>query len=175
MIASICSASTRSSGRWSLISAYVRKPRSLPSLIRFLRRVRRVSASSLGSSAGISHSSLRLLRPPRPPLPLDLTSATLASSRGLRLLAGLVSRLRRLRLGLRDDLAARARRKLRAQLFLCRLRLGCACLDLQALDGAGFFLCGTDFLDLRLRLALLDHQSPGNTALQQLVAKSLIL
>src|SRR4051812_41747607 len=80
MMASICSASTRSSGRWSLISEYVRKPRSLPSLIRFLRRVRRVSASSLGSSAGISQASLPPRRPPRPPLPFDLTSATFASS-----------------------------------------------------------------------------------------------
>src|SRR4051812_24964025 len=79
MMASICSASTRSSGRWSLISEYVRKPRSLPSLIRFLRRVRRVSASSLGSSAGISQASLPPRRPPRPPLPFDLTSATFAS------------------------------------------------------------------------------------------------
>src|SRR5258706_11093497 len=79
MIASICSASTRSSGRWSLISAYVRKPRSLPSLIRFLRRVRRVSASSLGSSGGISQASFLPLRPGRP-LPFALAAATFASS-----------------------------------------------------------------------------------------------
>src|SRR5678815_1945552 len=76
----ICSASTRSSGRWSLISEYVRKPRSLPSLIRFLRRVRRVSASSGVGAGPTTHSSLRLLRPPRTPLPLPLTSATFASS-----------------------------------------------------------------------------------------------
>src|SRR5689334_9069375 len=78
MIASICSASTRSSGRWSLISEYVRKPRSLPSLMRFLRRVRRVSASSFGSSGGMSQASFLPLRPGRP-LPLVLTAATLAS------------------------------------------------------------------------------------------------
>src|SRR3954468_15088194 len=96
MIASICSASTKSSGRWSLISEYVRKPRSLPSLIRFLRRVRRVSASSLGSSAGISQASFPPRRPPRPPLPLDLTSATLASrssSACLALLTGVFGAL----------------------------------------------------------------------------------
>src|SRR5258706_10166132 len=89
MIASICSASTRSSGRWSLISEYVRKPRSLPSLIRFFRRVRRVSASSLGSSGGISQASFLPLRPGRP-LTFDFAAATLASSSSSAALALLI-------------------------------------------------------------------------------------
>src|SRR5439155_13477479 len=72
------------------ISEYVRKPRSLPSLIRFLRRVRRVSASSFGVSAGSSHSSLRPRRPPRPPLPFALTSLTFASSSSSACLALLI-------------------------------------------------------------------------------------
>src|SRR5690349_15734330 len=56
MMFSICSASSMSSGRWSLISAYVRKPRSLPSTMRFLRRVRRASAS-LGRASSFSFST----------------------------------------------------------------------------------------------------------------------
>src|SRR6185437_3337051 len=60
MIASICSASTRSSGRWSLISEYVRKPRSLPSLMRFFSRLRRVSASSFGIAAATAALALDL-------------------------------------------------------------------------------------------------------------------
>ena len=46
MMPSICSASRTSSGRWSLISANVRKPRSLPSTIRLFRRRLRASTSA---------------------------------------------------------------------------------------------------------------------------------
>ena len=52
MMPSICSASSRSSGRWSLISAYVRKPRSLPSTISVFRRRLRASTSAGVSSRG---------------------------------------------------------------------------------------------------------------------------
>ncbi len=58
---SICSASSTSSGRWSLISAYVRKPRSLPSTIRVFRRRLRASTSAGVSSRGAISACLPFL------------------------------------------------------------------------------------------------------------------
>src|SRR3954469_15920038 len=138
MIASICSASTRSSGRWSLISEYVRKPRSLPSLIRFLRRVRRVSASSLGSSAGISQASLPPRRPPRPPLPFDLTSATFASRSSSACFALLT--------GVFACLAAALASSFGAGAFAAALALGAGSLRVRAATLA----CGACFFAGRL-------------------------
>ena len=59
---SICSASSTSSGRWSLISANVRKPRSLPSTISVFRRRLRASTSAGVSTRG-AISACRPLRP----------------------------------------------------------------------------------------------------------------
>ncbi len=59
---SICSASSTSSGRWSLISANVRKPRSLPRTISvFSRRLR--ASTSAGVSTRGAISAWRPLRP----------------------------------------------------------------------------------------------------------------
>ena len=58
---SICSASRMSSGRWSLISAYVRKPRSLPSTISVFRRRLRASTSAGVSSRGARSACLPFL------------------------------------------------------------------------------------------------------------------
>ena len=58
---SICSASRMSSGRWSLISAYVRKPRSLPSTISVFRRRLRASTSAGVSSRGAMSACLPFL------------------------------------------------------------------------------------------------------------------
>ena len=164
-MASICSASTRSSGRWSLISEYVRKPRSLPSLIRFFRRVRRVSASSLGSSAGISQASLPPRRPPRPPLPpFDLTSATLASSSssaclalvltGLAFLGGLVVGLRRRRLRRRRPWRAVTLARARCDLGDAAVSSPGACRRARAasarLTALAFFLAARTFFTFDL-------------------------
>src|SRR5471032_348111 len=57
MMPSIASGSTMFSGRWSLISAYVRKPRSLPNLIRVFSFWRRRSSSSSVASVSDEKAS----------------------------------------------------------------------------------------------------------------------
>jgi hypothetical protein len=57
MMPSIASGSTMLSGRWSLISEYVRKPRSLPDLIRALSFWRRSSSSSSLASVSDENAS----------------------------------------------------------------------------------------------------------------------
>src|SRR6267142_2356790 len=167
MMASICSASTRSSGRWSLISEYVRKPRSLPSLIRFLSRVRRVSASSLGSSAGMSHSSLR---PRRPRLPLTLTSLTFASRSSSACLALLIGAFGALPSGLAAtafagapfagaSLCARSACFARSS-FLCGRAFGAW--RFSARTTRAFFLAACAFLTLDLRFCAISVPRPEN-------------
>ena len=128
--------STMLSGRWSLISAYVRKPRSLPSLIRFFRRVRRVSASSFGISAGMSQASLP---PPAAALALGLDLGDLGFEELERLLgARLDRRLGRLAAAFGSILAVGYRRSLcsRGSFRLFR-RLFRWCLAFSDFLGAG--------------------------------------
>src|SRR6266545_1915944 len=68
MMPSICSASRTSSGKWSLISANVRNPRSLPSTMRLFSRRLRASTSAGVSTRGAISACL-------PFLPLRLASS----------------------------------------------------------------------------------------------------